>query len=779
MNLLVYYAILFSIFATTLFLGIYFKKKGEKKYSTILKILSLTLAAIFAVRYMWGYDLIKDSFNLFSLCFDTKTGTFFGLITVWFSYSSVLLLCVYSFFRGKFSTNLVKFYALPLSLFCTVCLNFNIIAINGQSAMSVISIRPILMAVEQGLAFGLALSTLINETNWKKLFSKEKQEKTSTIYNTKAPSFLIKTWNFIKKAWFPTLCVFALLLSVMPSYIFQGLFGNAHQTQTITDFKLPHRIILYIAIILPIIIHKSLSSKDFQTKKFLILIICLGTLISYSLYKKADAFADPTQWPLHLCNTAMYIMPIVLIFNLKKFFYFTYFINVFGALLAMLMPNYSSSVNMFDSSLVSFYINHYIAFFMPILFVSLKLFKRPTIKEYLYSSIGFAVYFVLVIGINSLFSGLYEVGLASRGTDFFFVNSDFVAAKLGKWAENLRNTTLSFYVSGIRLTFYPIYQSLFLLVYLLLGFGVWFVYSYCYQIRDFYVVLAEKNKKIKLDEIALCTKYNKKELNDCMNEKSVNKLVINNASKCYGNNKTYSLKNASFEVKAGEILGFLGPNGAGKSTLIKCIVGMQPLTDGSIEINGFDIEKQPVLAKEQLGFVPDHYALYEKLTGREYVNYIADLYNVSKKDRDERLERLLDLLNMKDFFDNQIRTYSHGMKQKIAIISALVHNPKLWILDEPLTGLDPTSIHQVKQCMIEHAKNGNIVFFSSHIIDIVEKLCDRIIIIKNGEIKTETKLSSLKKKGIELEQFYLESIGVSSEEKTKIKKEKSKKKNLQ
>ena len=243
-----------------------------------------------------------------------------------------------------------------------------------------------------------------------------------------------------------------------------------------------------------------------------------------------------------------------------------------------------------------------------------------------------------------------------------------------------------------------------------------------------------------------------------MNEESVNKLVVKNAYKRYGNNKRYSLTNASFEVNAGEILGFLGPNGAGKSTLIKCIVGVQPLSKGSIEINGYDIEKQPLKAKEQFGFVPDHYALYENLTGREYINYIADIYGVSQEDRQERIEKYVTLLNLKDAFDDKIRTYSHGMKQKIAIISALVHNPKLWILDEPLTGLDPNSIFEVKECMKEHAKNGNIVFFSSHIIDIVEKLCDRIIIVKNGHIVDSTTLKELKKKKLSLEKYYLDII---------------------
>ena len=160
----------------------------------------------------------------------------------------------------------------------------------------------------------------------------------------------------------------------------------------------------------------------------------------------------------------------------------------------------------------------------------------------------------------------------------------------------------------------------------------------------------------------------------------------------------------------------------------------------------------------QIGFVPDHYALYENLTGREYVNYIADLYNVSKDDRDARINEYVERFRLEGAIDNPMKTYSHGMKQKITIMSALVHNPKIWILDEPLTGLDPESIFQVKECMKEHASRGNIVFFSSHIIDVVENICDRIAIIRKGQILTCKAVSEIKDMGIPLEQYYMNMI---------------------
>ena len=170
------------------------------------------------------------------------------------------------------------------------------------------------------------------------------------------------------------------------------------------------------------------------------------------------------------------------------------------------------------------------------------------------------------------------------------------------------------------------------------------------------------------------------------------------------------------------------------------------------------MKTQAVKAKSLIGFVPDHYALYENLTGREYLNYIADIYEVSKEERNERLNKYITRFELESSIDNKIKTYSHGMKQKITIISALVHDPKVWILDEPLTGLDPTSIFQVKECMREHASKGNIVFFSSHLIDIVEKLCDRIAIIKHGEIQCVNTVQEIEAKGTTLEEFYLSII---------------------
>lgn len=211
-------------------------------------------------------------------------------------------------------------------------------------------------------------------------------------------------------------------------------------------------------------------------------------------------------------------------------------------------------------------------------------------------------------------------------------------------------------------------------------------------------------------------------------------LEIVGLTKRYKNSNFYSVKNLNLTLEEGEIFGFLGKNGAGKSTTIKCLTGILPFDEGSIKVCGYDIQKNPIEAKLNIGYVPDNHAVYENLTGREYVNYMGNIYKVPKDIIEERIEKFANLFSMSHAIDNQIRSYSHGMKQKICIIAALIHNPKFWVLDEPLMGLDPQSTFEIREYMKEHKKQGNCVFFSSHNIDMVEKLCDRVAIMNRGQL---------------------------------------------
>ncbi len=211
-------------------------------------------------------------------------------------------------------------------------------------------------------------------------------------------------------------------------------------------------------------------------------------------------------------------------------------------------------------------------------------------------------------------------------------------------------------------------------------------------------------------------------------------LTVKNLKKTYPKSDRVAVDDISFELKPGEIFGFLGQNGAGKSTTIKCLTGILPFDSGTIEICGYDIVTDPIKAKMNMGYVPDNHSVYEKLTGREYVNYVADLYKVSKEDRTARMDKFLKLFRLEFAADRQIKSYSHGMKQKICIIAALIHEPKLWVLDEPMMGLDPQSTAEIISYMRVHCAKGNTVFFSSHNLDLVKKLCHRAAIVNEGHL---------------------------------------------
>ncbi len=220
-------------------------------------------------------------------------------------------------------------------------------------------------------------------------------------------------------------------------------------------------------------------------------------------------------------------------------------------------------------------------------------------------------------------------------------------------------------------------------------------------------------------------------------------IKIQNVSKSYKKGNKV-VENLNLEIKDGEIFGFIGQNGAGKTTTIKMITGILEIDEGDIFIDGKSITKEPVEAKKQFGLVPDSPDMFLKFSGIEYLNFIADCFNVSKEDRKKRIEELSKKFGIYDELENKIESYSHGMRQKIVIIGVLLHNPKNWILDEPITGLDPKSSFDLKSLMKEHARKGNTVFFSTHILEIAEKLCDRIAIINKGKIVFVGSLDELK-----------------------------------
>ena len=241
-------------------------------------------------------------------------------------------------------------------------------------------------------------------------------------------------------------------------------------------------------------------------------------------------------------------------------------------------------------------------------------------------------------------------------------------------------------------------------------------------------------------------------------------LSVKNVSKSYAKGKVRAVDDISLEVRRGEIFGFLGPNGAGKTTTIKMIAGVLPIDSGTITVNGYDIEKDPINAKMSMGYVPDTHDIYDRLTGIEYLNFIADVYGVSREERRRNIEKYLEMFDMKQAAGQPIRSYSHGMKQKIIVAGALLHDLPLWILDEPMTGLDPKSAHLLKEEMNRHCEKGNTVFFSTHILEVAERLCHRIGIINKGKIIAVGTLDELRSSGDEsLESIFLELTDEGSE----------------
>ena len=231
-------------------------------------------------------------------------------------------------------------------------------------------------------------------------------------------------------------------------------------------------------------------------------------------------------------------------------------------------------------------------------------------------------------------------------------------------------------------------------------------------------------------------------------------LQIKNLTKVYGGTKK-AVDNLTLTVEKGDIFAFIGHNGAGKSTTIKCVTGMHPYELGEVIICGHDMKEDSIEAKKNFGYVSDEFTLFEKMTGYEFINFMADIYGVSAEDRKKRVERFQELFALGDSIYNPISSYSHGMKQKISFMGALIHNPKVFILDEPMVGLDPYTANQVKIFFREHAAAGNLILFSSHNLDVVEKLCNRVYIIDQGRILEEINIEEFKKTGRDLEEYFL------------------------
>ena len=235
-------------------------------------------------------------------------------------------------------------------------------------------------------------------------------------------------------------------------------------------------------------------------------------------------------------------------------------------------------------------------------------------------------------------------------------------------------------------------------------------------------------------------------------------IKLENVTKEYVKGKK-SVDSLNLEIKNGEIFGFLGPNGAGKTTTIKMITGILNPDEGKIEIDNYDIEKNPLQAKKCFGYVPDSPDMFLRLKGIEYLNFLADIYEIPVQERKTKIEEITKKFEIYESLNSQMQSYSHGMRQKIVICGALLHKPNNWILDEPMTGLDPKSSYELKEMMREHAKEGKTVFFSTHILEVAERICDRVGIINKGKllfVGTFEEMRQKFKENTSLEELFLE-----------------------
>ncbi len=236
---------------------------------------------------------------------------------------------------------------------------------------------------------------------------------------------------------------------------------------------------------------------------------------------------------------------------------------------------------------------------------------------------------------------------------------------------------------------------------------------------------------------------------------NVKTLEVKSLGKKYSSKANFAVRDISFSCESGQIVGLLGSNGAGKSTSLKCITGMIPLTEGEILINGNSISKRPIDAKRHFSFVTDNHATFVKMTGLQYLSFMADVYKVSKEDRERRYEVLESVFQLGDSVKRLISNYSHGMKQKICMMASLIHEPKLWILDEPMVGLDPRTQNAVINFMHTYAERGNTILFSSHNLDVVRRICDRVVIINKGRLVADLEIDAeMRHNNTVLESYY-------------------------
>ncbi|MDR0975426.1 MAG: YwaF family protein [Christensenellaceae bacterium] len=713
----------------------------------VLKVIAIVL--FFIMFWRVGFNDVFDSLTDVNALGLVRGEIVWLAVLRCLSYAAVAIAIVAPFYRLKTLKNLSAFF-LPIVCVLNIIFFNNVMLINGGADFTAEPFRIVQFILEVGLVGVIgfySLFDIIRENKWQK------------------PQISIPLTLVV---------LFGIILATLPVGAPQIFFGVSttigNSSSLPDDFKIGHRIWLYVMAVVLIATYFIFRKTDSKTKWAALTLMSLGALVCYA--------SNNTEWvgfglrslPWHLCNAGNYFIFLVCVFRWKPLYYFNLFANVVGAAGAIIMPDISATTTLFNTGAMDLFFTHIILMVVPILVIMWGEMPRPTMKTFSWGAVVFTFYFLAVIFINAYFNSAVVVdpnvfpvetldkagNIITRGpiTDYFFLTGDVISGMFGV-REIQVEKIISFTIDGKIFQVSWLYDILLYFGFLGFALAVWFMYYWAFKAIDHYKKLDELKVSDALGLREFKKRMGGRPLFMPVNEKGVNMLRICHFSKVYGFNKHRTVDDFSLEVSSGEVFGFLGHNGAGKSTVIKSIVGIQSISEGNIEVCGFDITSQPIQAKSNIGYVSDNHASYETLTGREYVNYVADLYKVDKADRDARIAKYLEIFELAYAFDQQIKSYSHGMKQKLSVIAALVHNPKVWILDEPLTGLDPSSAYQIKECMRAHADAGNIVLFSSHIIEVVERICDRICIIKKGKMQGVFDLRELRERGVDLEELYL------------------------
>lgn len=694
-------------------------KKSYNVKNLILQFVSVALFFIY-IPHLFTSEVISSQIGLEVGLFSKGT-TIFLVILRWLIYLTNAILIVLPFFNKKSSIYYSTFFAPIFVILNWVFFKELCLTISGSTELSKqIIIYTIVMVLNGVIAFNRVFDFILEKD-----FSKmHKKLLSGALYG---------------------LCY---LIAFMPINSLQILFGKYGQGAK--NFTVIHRIYVYASFIVPFILYFLFRNKSMSERRHLLIMLSLSGFMQFFFNRTPTL----TSMPLHLCNTAIIIMFFVYVFKAESAFYFTYFVNVPGALFAILLPNGDAPFTTFDSLL--YWYNHWYAFFLPILGVALKLFKRPSFNMIKKAIPAFGVYVLLAAFLNGYINNLPQyVSGENPAVDYFFLYDNFLIDMFQFAYPLKRDFVLSFPVGNVTVKIFWLYVILVFVVFIGFMFITWGIYQIFFNMADKHKALSAKKKIVNDEMHKLILELDGRPLSEPLHPEGANMIKIKNFSKKYDGSNRYAVKNLNLDIHGGEVFGFIGHNGAGKSTTIKSLVGVQTITEGSIEIEGYDISRQPLEAKLNIGYVSDNHAVYEQLTGREYVEYIADLYKVNKEEKEKTLMHYANMFGLTNFLDCEIKSYSHGMKQKISVISSLIHSPKVWVLDEPFTGLDPTSTYQIKECMREHAKKGNIVFFSSHVIEVVEKMCDRIAIICAGELCLTDTVENIKNKNLSVEELYL------------------------